>query len=321
MSRSLLIALALFWPVGASAQQVIESAGSRALGMGGAFVGVADDATSVYWNPAGLVKGPPAGMTIEWADFRIGNQRGPAVAGLSRRSSKLISLGTWPIGLSYGQFQHTEIVGGPDAPLHVEGLVVSQLGATILQSLTPGLVVGSTVRYVRGRPIFEGTEGLSGGDALERAVKVEGDSSGHLDLDLGAMADMSRVRVGLVVRNLRSPSFGTAAESAITLKRHARLGLAVLPTDGLTLAIDVDLDTVDLRDGPRRMLAVGGEDRLGHRWALRGGMRWNLEGVRRPVATVGASLALRRTFWLDGHYTHGQLDADRGFGIALRAGF
>ena len=28
--------------------------GTRALGMGGAFVGVADDATAVYWNPAGL---------------------------------------------------------------------------------------------------------------------------------------------------------------------------------------------------------------------------------------------------------------------------
>ena len=28
--------------------------GARALGMGGAFVGVADDASATYWNPAGL---------------------------------------------------------------------------------------------------------------------------------------------------------------------------------------------------------------------------------------------------------------------------
>ncbi|MFQ6618371.1 MAG: PorV/PorQ family protein [Fidelibacterota bacterium] len=28
--------------------------GSRAIGMGGAFVGVADDATALYWNPAGI---------------------------------------------------------------------------------------------------------------------------------------------------------------------------------------------------------------------------------------------------------------------------
>jgi hypothetical protein len=30
-------------------------AGARALGMGGAFVAIADDATAAYWNPAGLV--------------------------------------------------------------------------------------------------------------------------------------------------------------------------------------------------------------------------------------------------------------------------
>ena len=28
--------------------------GARALGMGGAFVGLADDASAGYWNPAGL---------------------------------------------------------------------------------------------------------------------------------------------------------------------------------------------------------------------------------------------------------------------------
>src|ERR1700722_3572912 len=28
--------------------------GARALGMGGAFVGLADDSTATYWNPAGL---------------------------------------------------------------------------------------------------------------------------------------------------------------------------------------------------------------------------------------------------------------------------
>ena len=32
----------------------LTGAGSRALGMGGAFIGVADDATAITWNPAGL---------------------------------------------------------------------------------------------------------------------------------------------------------------------------------------------------------------------------------------------------------------------------
>ena len=30
--------------------------GSRVLGMGGAFIGTADDWTAIYWNPAGLTQ-------------------------------------------------------------------------------------------------------------------------------------------------------------------------------------------------------------------------------------------------------------------------
>ena len=36
--------------------------------MGGAFVAVADDATAVHWNPAGLVHGGPVGN-----DIRVGS--------------------------------------------------------------------------------------------------------------------------------------------------------------------------------------------------------------------------------------------------------
>ena len=37
--------------------QTFEVVGTRAAGMGGAFVAVADDASATYWNPAGLALG------------------------------------------------------------------------------------------------------------------------------------------------------------------------------------------------------------------------------------------------------------------------
>jgi hypothetical protein len=83
--------------------------------------------------------------------------------------------------------------------------------------------------------------------------------------------------------------------------------------------MDLDLDTAALRDGPRRILALGGEKRFQH-WAIRGGTRWNLEGARQTVGSFGGSVAVRKGLWLDALYTAGHLDADRGFGIAMRAG-
>ncbi len=45
--------------------QIYEIVGTRAQGMGGAFVAVADDATATWWNPAGLATGAYFSSVIE----------------------------------------------------------------------------------------------------------------------------------------------------------------------------------------------------------------------------------------------------------------
>jgi F plasmid transfer operon protein TraF len=320
MLRSLRVSvICLLFPAAAFAQQVLETTGSRALGMGGAFVAVADDPTAVYWNPAGLASGPPAGITIGWADFRTGDQLGAPVAGATQRTSKFVSLGTLPVGLSYGHFQESALTPSLGTLPRAQSVSVSQYGVTLLQTVTQGFVIASTFKYVRGSVTSGPVEGQSTGDALKAAADREGAATGHLDADIGAMADLRRARIGLLVRNVREPSFGDAAQGAVKLQRQTRLGLAILPGSGLTLAMDLDLDTVDLRDGPRRILAFGGEQRLG-RLAVRAGTRWNLAGPRRMVGALGGSALIRKGVWIDAHYTEGRLDADRGFGIALRMG-
>jgi F plasmid transfer operon, TraF, protein len=304
----------------AAAQTVFESAGERALGMAGAFVGVADDATAVYWNPAGLATGRPAGMTIGWSRLQSGNSDAAPEPGAVRRRGHLTSLGTWPLGASYGAFETTTLVAQEDGQLAAETLRTRQFGVTLVQSIVSGLVVGSTLKYVRGTAASAPTEASTLGEALAAGSALEGHAHGAFDLDVGVMADLSRVRVGLTMRNVRSPSFGDLATTANTLQRQARLGIAVLPVDGLTLAMDVDLDTVDLRGGLRRVCALGGEGQLGSRLMIRSGVRWSLESERRPVASVGMSVSVRRGLWLDGHYAQGRADEDREFGVALRAG-
>ena len=73
--------LAGFWPglVARAAAQTAEVVGTRALGMGGAFVAVADDPSAVYWNPAGLPR--MGASTWGW----IGSRSKPATRPTARR--------------------------------------------------------------------------------------------------------------------------------------------------------------------------------------------------------------------------------------------
>ena len=304
-----------------SAQTSFEVVGSRALGMGGAFIAVADDPSSVFWNPAGLASGQPAGATIEWVRFRFGDQDATPSAGPWRRSAKFVSLGTWPIGMSFANFDEVRLVTDLDGNLQSQRFSTKHYGATVLQTLVDGLVIGTTVKYVRGTvasgPVLESAVG----DALDAGADRDGVSSGAFDIDAGAMFDGRVFRLGWTMRNLRSPSFKGPAGTAMELKRQSRVGLAIFPADGLIFALDLDVNTADLSTGPRRTLAAGAEHVISPRFAVRGGARWNLEGARTTVGSVGASIAIKPGSWLDGHFTYGRARGERGFGFGLRAGW
>jgi len=67
LSLSLIVIMMLSLTSGAFANGLaLNSIGTRALGMGGAMVGLADDATAIYWNPAGIsnVEGGFAGLYV-----------------------------------------------------------------------------------------------------------------------------------------------------------------------------------------------------------------------------------------------------------------
>src|SRR6266550_8881347 len=76
--------LLLLGATGASAQSSSEvnsglqlnfaSPGARSLGIGGAFVGLADDATSAYTNPAGLVNVHRAELSGEMRSWQFTNE-------------------------------------------------------------------------------------------------------------------------------------------------------------------------------------------------------------------------------------------------------
>jgi hypothetical protein len=314
--------------------QSVEVVGSRPLGMGGAFVAVANDSSATWWNPAGLGAGPFLDVSLGRTSAAVDN-RLPA----SRTTLWSFALGTPPFGLSYYRFRVTnappldptaqdradreDLRGG----VAVRSVSVSQFGATILQTLLSGVHVGSTVKYVRATPRrteIPGDEAFASGipDILDDGDDLSGgDAEGAFDLDIGVIAVAGALRAAAVVRNVREPEF-----DGVRLPRQVRVGgafdgeIAGLPP--FVVSLDADLRGYDAGYGERRVVAIGGEYWLRpKRLAVRAGSRVDTAGALDTVVTAGASVAPRAGFFIDGHAAVGGDGADTGWGIAARVSF
>jgi hypothetical protein len=126
--------------------------------------------------------------------------------------------------------------------------------------------------------------------------------------------------MGIVGRNLRTPTLTSPGGPAVELKRQIRAGLAWAADSGLTVAADLDLTKTQTVFGERRVLALGAQQRLGEGFGIRGGGRFSLEDDEAdPTGAVGVSLAIRSMFWVDAQITRGgPLGGERGWGVSGR---
>jgi hypothetical protein len=321
--------------------QVSETVGTRALGMAGAFVAVADDATATFWNPAGLATGPAF-------DLLVGNQEietlDPDKRGVGE-DSFMMAVGTPPLGLAYYRIRTVSAVSltAPDlddAQLQqsaLTSLTTHHFGATFVQSLASFLAVGTTLKIVRGTVALGAGPGGTIARALDLATDLDGRTKTKIDLDAGLMAVFGAWRAGVVGRNLRELEFEALdpgdRPSTAKLSRQFRAGVAYAPrsrprgTNGpMTLAADLDLQAMETPFGDRRELAVGGE---GWWWAGRIGAR---AGIRLntlrdqftsqdPVVAVGMSISPRAGSLVEAQITRGRNELEKGWGISARVTF
>jgi hypothetical protein len=309
-----------------AAAQVVEVSGSRALGMGGAFVAVASDSSATWWNPAGLAAGPFVDIALSFAGVEV-DDRLPA----RQDSFSGFTLGTPPIGVSYYRFRIASAGtnGSTGAPagrndgrvgVPVRELSASQFGVTLVHSVAWGIHTGATVKFVSGS-VRAGLadEGTTPSELLDAADDFpSGDSHRQVDLDAGLLAVAGPVRLGARLQNLFEPEFDT-----VRLPRQLRLGVAFDPEFStgvpLTVSVDADVNAYETVSGDRRVVALGGEYWLAsRRVGLRGGGRINTVGAEERTGTVGATVAIRSGLYVDGHIAAGD---EASWGLAARVSF
>lgn len=289
--------------------------GVRASGMAGAFVAVADDASAVYWNPAGLATGALVSFIAVFSGDEPGTPEAQAVPG-DRDAARMVAFSLPPIGLAYyrtgtyGNGADTSAVTGPDSREEVRrrvyGLTTNTIGVSLLQSLSDTVVVGVTPKLVKGRGI--------------------GDTASVFDVDAGVMVAMRRLRLGMVARHLTTPTFAAGPGGAeVELPREVRVGAAWGATwpghTPLVVAVDGDLTSRPAPTGERRDVAAGVETWwFERRLGLRGGVRGSTIGGARAAVAAGLSAGLTASLQIDAQVTRGHAD-ERGWSVGLRAGF
>jgi hypothetical protein len=327
--------VALLAPVSARAQ-IYEAVGTRAQGMGGAFVAVADDATATWWNPAGLATGAFLSLILERG--RADDPSETIVGPGERDTATSFAVAFPALGLSYYRLRISEIApidattgsagqvredGGTDV-VRLRSFHLNQFGSTVGQSIGQHFVIATTVKIVSAGRSTDTNTGVR--DLFDQASDLDVDGDTETDMDVGAMAALGSLRLGLSVRHLWEPGFGEGSER-FELKRQARAGVAWRVSspgliESVTAAFDADLTRTGTALGDVRYMA-GGIEVWSRRkqFAVRGGVSGSTVGETRWTSSVGGSVSSGGGTHVNGAWILGSDDTRAGWQLGLSMTF
>lgn len=205
--------------------------GARAVGMGGAFTGLADDESALYYNPAGIVSFETDRFIAGYHNYFVDMQSG--FLGYVHKQHQDLALAGWISYLNYGNFTRTDQAGTILGDFGGGDLLLA-VSAAVRRG--PSISYGATVKF-----IFESVDEYSAvGIAADIGIRYS-----HL---------RDRLSLGLAVKNLGT-QLSSLGDEKDRLPLTVRGGIGLRPRGlPLTLAGDVILPVDN-----NVVLAVGGE--------------------------------------------------------------
>lgn len=243
-------------------------AGVRSAGLGDAFVAVADDASSVYWNPAGLTqleKIEVTGMYMKWlSDFNY------------QFIGAAMPIGNFALGLSVIRnavppFPEMDNAGNETGSLESSDIAI---GASAAYEIIPSLSVG-----------------LSGKMVLQT---LAGSNATAMLFDIGGLYQISdRIKAGINVQNIGEQTQPFSADSGkepMPLLIRAGLAAQAFKTDKNELNVAMSL--TQPQDGGDMSAHIGVELWFAEYIGLRAGYKIGSPTLLDKFS-IGASLKLK----------------------------
>jgi hypothetical protein len=255
--------------------------GSRPLAMGGAFIGLADDANATYWNPAGLTQIEPASITGTWMHTstkrdRINYQEFSSMATCIQASHLGKRLA---FGISYIKDDTSVFAGGTTIPDTQEwywasfALDTGKLG-----------MFGINVRRIQDS---------ASGFSIKTDIGLDGSWFYRVDPQL---------TVGVLVQDANAPEMKIGGIGSLYRVRNYRAGLAFRPSPNTVITFD----GYDIANNAGAQSARAGIEMRRGSVALRAGY-FGIESSLDNGATFGIGIT-KRNYTLDATVLTGDFD-------------
>jgi opacity protein-like surface antigen len=145
--------------VGTTAASFLEvGVGSRAIGMGGAFVAVASDASTIYWNPGGLSRLPRGEVIFEHIDWLADISFN--YIGLAIPLQEYGSIGLFITSVSIPRMK-VRTVEYPDGTGEFFNAADLAFGVSYAKNLTDRFSIGMNAKYISERIWHERAHGFA----------------------------------------------------------------------------------------------------------------------------------------------------------------
>ena len=237
-------------------------AGAAALGMGGAFVGVANDASSLYWNVSGIANSEKNNFIISTTNWIAGTHYNFAGLTIPLESFGTVGLSFTSLSMSDMKVRTIEMPEGTGEYFSSGDIAV---GLSYARKLTDRFSIGFTAKYVeesiwhmhaRGFAVDAGTlfrtdlfGGLTIGTSINNfgtTLQMSGrDSRDFIRIDPNKLGSNDRIPVNISMDSWEMPLF-------------IQIGIATTPIKTENFDVTLAVDAVH-PNNDYQSLNVGGE--------------------------------------------------------------
>lgn len=281
--------------------------GARALGMGGAFIGIADDATAISWNPAGLAQldRPELSAVFKFESQKSGfDPKSVSLLGTSMTLSEDQSnshfvlnfgSGVYPLkikernlAIAVAYQQQLDMFNRPDSNTTVTG-GANTISPGLAYQITPQFALGAAANIWMGSTNTE-TKATYGPTTYNYTIK---EPYSGLNFFVGGWGNVKPLKFGAIVRTPLTLKYHEEYSGSLPPGWVSRIpsgdksfkikmpfmfgfGAAVEPTQNITIAADVDirpyssmefLDSADVKDTSSHPMSIT-QIRLGAEYLL-----------------------------------------------------